>query len=173
MMAVFIADELPSCSRPALGKSDGPAMITVINREVALTDAAVNTCIMALGHGRKFLHAFTYIYVPTSVCKLVFTVDISGLACDDVGIEVYHRNMEEQPTGVRFQQCSLTNSNGNQSGHGAHCVFTCYNISHQSTVVTIGMNMQQLAWGPENMVHLCELNVEGVRCNIPWNTWLD
>ena len=166
MMAVFTANESPSCSRTALGESDGPAMITVINREVALTDAAFSTCIVALGQGRKVLRAVTYIYVPLSVCQLVFTVDISGVACHDVGIEVYHRNMEDQSTDDRFQQCSPTISNGNQSVHGAHCVFTCYNISHQSTVVTIRMNMQQLPWGPEHFVHLCEFNVEGMHCNI-------
>ena len=159
MTVLETESKLPSCPAHYPPESD-IVVVTVDDRtaELALMDNDPSTCLQAFDHDSQFLSMVAYIYVPSCMSNVHVMLHISGLACIDQSITVYHRLSTAEHFGIQFQECIRVMA-GNRYGQRPQCEFVCQNVWSVSAIVKVGIRIVKTTWKMTEPARICGINV--------------
>ena len=159
MTVLGVESKLPKWSATNI-KFDDIAIVTVDDRtvEVPLMENDPGTCLQAFDHESLYLSLVAYIYVPSCVSNVHVMLHISGLACTDQGVIVYHQLSTMEHHDLQFQEC-IPIMTGSESGHSVPCKFVCDKMWSEAAITKVGIRIDKMPWNMMDSVKVCGLNV--------------
>ena len=159
--ALKLESELPMClPTPNPTETDDIATVMVDDRtvELALMDNDPSTCLQAFVDENQFLTVVLYIYVPSCLPNVHVMLYVTGVACPDPSITVYHHVSTVDQCGFLLQECIPVVAT-NRFGQPLQCQFMCQSVCAASGAVTVGIRIVKVSWNMMEPVKVCGINV--------------
>ena len=141
------------CPQPVREQDNDVIVVLDRSTELKLMDDDVTSCVAAFEQSRTFRRIVAYVYIPTTVPTLHFSLEISGMECNNPSLVVYHA----YGNGDKKVECILTKAR--DVGAVQRCKFACTNIWPNESVVKVYFQIQRVSLEHNYSVSICKIEL--------------
>ena len=150
-------DQSSFCPEPLKHVDNDDVIIVFDSYDGLLMSGNSSSCFGGHNREHQFIHLVTYIYAPPSTgLRVIF--EVSGLACMESGLIVYHELYTKKQDSIPYQQCDLINSE-NLANAMRRCEFFCDNVQNIASAAKVHVQVQWLPWVVGMDFETCNLSV--------------